>query len=111
MRALLDHSWPGNIRELEHALERALLLARGDHLAVGDFPPEIAGAAPPRSRARGATGAARDAWERRYLEDLLREAGGSGRQGGRAVRAAPLHALREAGPLRAGRGGQGEGRA
>ena len=28
MRALLDHRWPGNIRELRHAVERAVLMAR-----------------------------------------------------------------------------------
>jgi DNA-binding NtrC family response regulator len=29
MRALLTHSWPGNIRELRHAVERGVLMARG----------------------------------------------------------------------------------
>jgi len=28
-RALLDHPWPGNIRELKHALERACVLSEG----------------------------------------------------------------------------------
>jgi len=87
LRALLDHSWPGNIRELEHALERALLLARGDHLALGDFPPEIAAGAA-EVAGEGRYRAARDAWERRYLEDLLREAGGSV---GKAAELAGLH--------------------
>ena len=76
MRALHDHSWPGNIRELEHALERALLLARGDRLVLADFPPEIAARAA-EVAGEGRYRAARDAWERKYLEDLLREAGGS----------------------------------
>jgi DNA-binding NtrC family response regulator len=30
MQALLEHPWPGNIRELGHAIERAVLLTRGD---------------------------------------------------------------------------------
>jgi len=30
MQVLLDHPWPGNIRELDHAIERAVLLAQGD---------------------------------------------------------------------------------
>jgi two-component system response regulator AtoC len=34
---LVSHSWPGNIRELENALERALILARGGRLAPGHF--------------------------------------------------------------------------
>jgi two-component system response regulator HydG len=87
MRALLDHSWPGNIRELEHAIERALLLARGDHLSVGDFPPEIAARAA-EIAGEGRYRAARDAWERRYLEDLLREAGGAV---GKAAELSGLH--------------------
>jgi two-component system response regulator HydG len=77
MRALLDHSWPGNVRELEHALERALLLARGSTLGVADFPPEIAARAAEAAEGQGRYRAARDAWERKYCEDLLREAGGN----------------------------------
>jgi two-component system response regulator AtoC len=79
MRALLDHPWPGNVRELEHALERGLLLARGDAIALADLPPEIAHP-PQHDGAGGAEGRyrkARDAWERKFFEDLLREAGGS----------------------------------
>jgi two-component system response regulator HydG len=91
MRALLDHPWPGNIRELEHALERGLLLARGDHITLADLPPELAAAAAESAGAGGSEGRyrrARDAWERRYLEDLLREAGGSV---GKAAELAGLH--------------------
>jgi two-component system response regulator HydG len=79
MRALLDHSWPGNIRELEHAIERGLLLARGDAVTLADLPPELA--QPAHDAAAGGSEGryrrARDAWERKFFEDLLREAGGS----------------------------------
>jgi DNA-binding NtrC family response regulator len=89
MRALLDHPWPGNVRELEHAIERGLLLARGDAIALADLPPEIA--QPAQEAATGTEGRyrkARDAWERRFLEDLLREADG---QVAKAAEAAGLH--------------------
>jgi two-component system response regulator AtoC len=77
MRALLEYPWPGNIRELEHAVERGLLLARGEAIARGDLPPEVA--SPPHENASGEGyyRRARDAWERKFFEDLLREAGGS----------------------------------
>ena len=37
MRALLAYGWPGNIRELDHTIERAVLLASGDAVAPGDL--------------------------------------------------------------------------
>jgi DNA-binding NtrC family response regulator len=40
-RLLLDYSWPGNVRQLESAIERALLLAEGDEITVEDLPVEI----------------------------------------------------------------------
>ncbi|WP_342249810.1 sigma-54-dependent transcriptional regulator [Sphingomonas sp. OTU376] len=35
--ALLDHDWPGNVRALRHALERAVILAREEALEPEDF--------------------------------------------------------------------------
>jgi two-component system response regulator HydG len=89
MKALLDHAWPGNIRELEHAIERGLLLARGDAVTLADLPPELT----PQPGDAGASGEgryrrARDAWERKFFEDLLREAGGSV---GKAAELAGIH--------------------
>ena len=37
MRSLIKHSWPGNIRELEHAVERAALMADGDVIRSSDL--------------------------------------------------------------------------
>jgi transcriptional regulator with PAS, ATPase and Fis domain len=37
MRHLQAYAWPGNIRELRNAVERAMLLADGDTLRVDDF--------------------------------------------------------------------------
>ncbi|HSJ14159.1 MAG TPA: sigma-54 dependent transcriptional regulator [Longimicrobiales bacterium] len=37
LQALMEHSWPGNIRELEHAIERAVLMATGPQLRAEDF--------------------------------------------------------------------------
>lgn len=36
-QALLNYPWPGNIRELKHAVERACILARGPLLEAEDF--------------------------------------------------------------------------
>ncbi len=36
-QALMDHPWRGNVRELEHAVERAVLLAHGDVVRTDDL--------------------------------------------------------------------------
>ncbi|MAY81542.1 MAG: hypothetical protein CL930_12250 [Deltaproteobacteria bacterium] len=41
MRVLISYSWPGNVRQLENALERALLMAEGSVIDVGDLPEEL----------------------------------------------------------------------
>jgi DNA-binding NtrC family response regulator len=37
MQALLDHPWPGNIRELDHAVERGVLMATGSLIRLGEL--------------------------------------------------------------------------
>jgi DNA-binding NtrC family response regulator len=36
-QALIDHPWRGNVRELEHAVERAVLLAQGKEVHINDL--------------------------------------------------------------------------
>jgi len=38
LAALQDYAWPGNVRALRHAAERAVILAEGDSFSLGDFP-------------------------------------------------------------------------
>jgi DNA-binding NtrC family response regulator len=38
LRLLHDYSWPGNIRELEHAIERAVIIAEGDLITEHHLP-------------------------------------------------------------------------
>jgi DNA-binding NtrC family response regulator/tetratricopeptide (TPR) repeat protein len=37
----VEYHWPGNIRQLQHVVERAVILAAGDTLQMADLPPEI----------------------------------------------------------------------
>jgi len=41
MERLLDYSWPGNVRQLESAIERAILLCEGDVITPRDLPQEV----------------------------------------------------------------------
>jgi len=46
LQALRSYSWPGNIRQLEWAMERAVVLGESDSVGLADLPPEILHAAP-----------------------------------------------------------------
>jgi two-component system, NtrC family, response regulator AtoC len=85
-RILCEYPWPGNIRELSHVIERAVLWSHGDRLAVDQL--SLAPAPPstppvPRSTAGLAPGALpREgidlaAWERSLMEQALRDSGGN----------------------------------
>jgi transcriptional regulator with GAF, ATPase, and Fis domain len=52
MRQLALHDWPGNVRELENVLEGALVMSRGNRLAV----PLLLGSAPTRAGERQPVG-------------------------------------------------------
>lgn len=41
--ALMNHPWPGNLRELRNAIERAAILARGSEIEAEDLPRPTAG--------------------------------------------------------------------
>lgn len=41
MQVLLDHPWPGNIRELQNVLEYAFAVGRGSILRLSELPPEF----------------------------------------------------------------------
>ncbi|HIG06811.1 MAG TPA: sigma-54-dependent Fis family transcriptional regulator [Methylococcaceae bacterium] len=41
MQALLNHSWPGNIRELQNVLEYAFVVGQGSTLHYSELPPEF----------------------------------------------------------------------
>jgi two-component system NtrC family response regulator len=41
MRFLCSHSWPGNVREFEHAIERAVLFSKGNEITLDDLPKDL----------------------------------------------------------------------
>ena len=43
MRALLNHEWQGNVRELENVIERAIVLGEGELISLQDLPPNLTG--------------------------------------------------------------------
>ena len=79
--ALRAYAWPGNVRELRNAIDRAVVIARGDTITIEDLPAKVrACEAPPPAAARpaGALGddfrTRLDRAERDILVAALREA-------------------------------------
>jgi len=46
LEAMLAYSWPGNVRALENAIERAVLLSQGPQIELADLPPRLRGELP-----------------------------------------------------------------
>jgi len=63
-RVLAAYPWPGNLRELRNAVERAMVFSKGNELQLEDLPDNI----------RAAAGGAAFLAGLRSLEDLEREA-------------------------------------
>ena len=41
MNRLMEHPWPGNIRELENAVEHAFVICNSNRITLNDLPVEI----------------------------------------------------------------------
>jgi DNA-binding NtrC family response regulator len=79
MGILMDYAWPGNIRELQNVLERAIVLATGRTIETVDLP-ELA-KEPQSKENQAVSGASLDEWmreqEKRYLVQKLDAFGGN----------------------------------
>ena len=77
-----EFPWPGNIRQLQHVIERAVILAAGDALEIADLPPELRQAQPvapaqPVAATRGEQRKVADEAERAMLLEVLERANGN----------------------------------
>ena len=53
LNVLLRYDWPGNVRERENVIERAVVLARGPNLTTDELPPVLSGPEPAGPRPGG----------------------------------------------------------
>ncbi|MBI4444510.1 MAG: sigma-54-dependent Fis family transcriptional regulator [Acidobacteria bacterium] len=68
---LMRHSWPGNIRELENVVERAVIMARGTRIDETLLPDLMQTGTPCRSMLSFPLGSTLDEIEERAIEDML----------------------------------------
>jgi len=68
--ALVAYDWPGNVRELANALERALVLSRGDGITAESLPDAVLAPAGGAARASTESLSLEDV-ERRHVQQVL----------------------------------------
>ena len=78
---LCAYQWPGNIRELENVIERAVILSGGEEIQPDHLPLELRPAehrpAPPSEKAELTFREAKNDFEKRYLKTVLGKHKGS----------------------------------
>jgi DNA-binding NtrC family response regulator len=67
LTSLEAYDWPGNVRELKNALERSVVMCRGEEIVLGDLPGEVASGQPLTSK-ESANGADAGMAERDFRE-------------------------------------------
>ena len=77
LEILRRYEWPGNIRELRNAVERAVILCDDELIGREQLPPDMAQSGVDRSSFRSAFGLTLDAVEKAYILGSLQRNGGN----------------------------------
>ena len=78
MSRLMEHDFPGNVRELENIIEQAFVLCRGGQIETKHLPPELRPESGEKSDKKGLIRL--DSLERSAIEEALRRRRGNRRQ-------------------------------
>jgi len=86
VRGLMAAAWKGNVRELDNALERAVILGDGPILTPDDFPPGLMPEADSESgTTRDNLRAAVHEYERHHIQRVLKDCGDDKREAARRL--------------------------
>ncbi len=77
MRVMEMYSWPGNIRQLENMIERAVIMGESDLIGLDDLPPELTEASEPTLKAGITLKEAQDSFRRKFVSQSLDHCNGN----------------------------------
>ena len=80
MRILIAHSWPGNIRELDNVIERAMILGNGEWITPADLPRAIQHDSESFPNVADNLKEAIRAYEKIHIQNVLRRVSGDKRK-------------------------------
>ena len=85
LRAIEDYHWPGNVRQLINAIERAKMLADEDQIQLKNLPPAVVDRKPARigQQFQGATDL--DTIQREHIVEIIRSENGNKVRAARAL--------------------------
>jgi Nif-specific regulatory protein len=83
--ALSQHAFPGNVRELENVIERAVVVCEGSVIQEHHLPQSVRLASPPEPTEKLTLADAVARLERQMIEDALRNTGGNSARAARAL--------------------------
>jgi DNA-binding NtrC family response regulator len=77
VRHMMAYDYPGNIRELENIVQRAVIMSRGELLEPADLPQDLRGEAPALVKHEGPELITLEELERRHIEAVLAHESGN----------------------------------
>ena len=80
LKLLTAYDWPGNIRELENAVERSMVFCRDEMLDVEHLPPELTAETPQGGAGGGGMAGVVRASEEQAIRQALADSGGNRRR-------------------------------
>jgi len=89
IKLLLEYHWPGNGRELEETVERALIMTDQDYLLPNDFPKDLMEGISEMIRRGVKDRKSLDDIKSEYIKEILKEVGGNKRIAAEILRVNP----------------------
>ncbi|MBN2056818.1 sigma 54-interacting transcriptional regulator [bacterium] len=74
MALLSAYHWPGNVREVQNVIHRAVVLARSERITAAELPDHVRGAATPMLTGGGSIKQKLDTFEKHLVETALKQA-------------------------------------